>query len=48
LACNWDKTMPRSTEFGEGNSAKKFLEVISNDIFWEQDLQKEFCEQHDA
>jgi UDP-N-acetylglucosamine 2-epimerase (hydrolysing) len=44
LAQNWGKRMPKSTEFGEGNSAEKFAIALSNHSFWEQNLQKEFCE----
>jgi len=44
LASKWGNRIPRSTEFGEGNAAKKFLDALSNHSFWEQNLQKEFCE----
>ena len=37
--------MPKSTEFGEGNAARKFVETLAEHSFWEQNLQKEFCEQ---
>jgi UDP-N-acetylglucosamine 2-epimerase (hydrolysing) len=45
LSSKWGKRMPKSTEFGEGNAAKKFVEALARQSFWEQNLQKEFCEQ---
>lgn len=45
LSGKWGNRMPKSTEFGEGNAAKKFVETLARRSFWEQNLQKEFCEQ---
>ena len=45
LSSKWGNRVPKSTEFGEGNAAKKFVETLARRSFWEQNLQKEFCEQ---
>lgn len=44
----WNKRYPRCTEFGEGNAAPKFVDILSNDLFWEWPLQKVYNEITDS
>ncbi len=36
------KKYKKSSIFGDGNSAKKFLEIVSDDVFWDVNVQKVF------
>ncbi|WP_137701070.1 UDP-N-acetylglucosamine 2-epimerase [Marimonas lutisalis] len=42
LAGEWGKRYPRDAEFGEGNAAQRFVEVMDDPGFWSRSLQKEF------
>lgn len=42
LRNEWGKRYDRDAEFGEGNAAARFVEVLSDDAFWARSLQKEF------
>jgi len=45
LDTKWDKRMSPNFEFGDGNAANKFVTAISQENFWDQNLQKQFCDQ---
>ena len=40
----WNKRHPRCTEFGEGDAASKFIDVLTSGRFWEWPLQKIYVE----
>ena len=42
---SWGQTRPVSREFGSGNAAIKFCELLSNDLFMTQSLQKFYYKQ---
>jgi UDP-N-acetylglucosamine 2-epimerase (hydrolysing) len=44
LAEYWDKRVEHSYEYGSGNAAQRFLEVIKNDAFWTIPKQKVFAD----
>ena len=39
-----DKKISSSYDFGDGQSSKRFFEIISQDEIWDIDLQKYFVE----
>lgn len=45
LAREWGKRYARHDAFGTGNAAARFAQIVSEDGFWQGDLQKRF---HDA
>lgn len=38
----WGKNFPKDAGFGEGCATDRFIEVLKDPKFWQQDLQKEF------
>lgn len=40
----WNKRYPKCTDFGEGDAARKFAQIISTEQFWEWPLQKKYNE----
>lgn len=42
LAQTWGKRLDSDTEFGAGQSAERFVEILKTDTFWSRPLQKEF------
>jgi UDP-N-acetylglucosamine 2-epimerase (hydrolysing) len=42
LAEEWGIAYPRHTDFGQGSSAHRFVDIISDPCFWNISLQKEF------
>jgi UDP-N-acetylglucosamine 2-epimerase (hydrolysing) len=42
IAANWGKRFAPHTAFGEGRAADRFVDVISDNNFWDRGLQKEF------
>ena len=42
LSTEWGKSYNRDQGFGAGSAADRFLDVLSKDIFWDRQLQKEF------
>ena len=42
---NWNKKFPKSLEYGRGNAAKKFVEILLKEKIWNNSLQKNFSDQ---
>lgn len=42
LDAQWGKRFPRHEAFGQGRAAQAFADIVSDDSFWEGDLQKRF------
>ncbi len=42
LACNWARRYPRDTQFGQGDAAAAFAELLRSDALWRLPLQKRF------
>lgn len=42
LKSEWGKTHERDQGFGAGSAADRFLAVLSQDVFWDRSMQKEF------
>lgn len=40
----WGQRFPRSQNFGTGNAAQRFVELLNDDAFWSHSLQKYFAE----
>lgn len=45
LAQEWGKRYERHDAFGQGDAATRFAEIVSDDAFWQGDLQKRFHDQ---
>jgi UDP-N-acetylglucosamine 2-epimerase (hydrolysing) len=44
LQANWGQKFESSEEFGTGNAARHFVEVLECDDFWSRSIQKEFSD----
>lgn len=44
FAENWGRKCPQDQSFGTGNAAAKFVEILSQDTFWDRPKQKKFVD----
>lgn len=42
LTEHWGKRQPRDDSFGAGAAARRFVEILADDAFWQNNLQKRF------
>ena len=42
---NWNKRFPKSLDFGKGNAAKKFIQILLKEDIWNNPFQKNFRDQ---